>query len=87
MRDDGLNQLDRLAGLHPLQGLEDSVWAAVEDRSGQSRVTALQAAVLSLALITSMGAGAYAAAKPLAGELGVFSPSAALSPATRLGGF
>ena len=69
MRDDGLNQLNHFTGLRPLQGLEDGVWAAVDERRGQSRVTAWQAGVMSLALFASIGAGAYAAAEPPAGKL------------------
>lgn len=90
MLDDEIKRLDRQAQSRSLDSLEAGVWAGIEALSAQSRtskmVTAWQSGVLALALVSSIGMGANAAANLTDGTLGVFSPHGSLSPATLLGG-
>ena len=90
MLDDGLKQLDLLTQSRPLDGLEAGVWAGIEARAHQYRISktmaAWQSAVLALALVSSIGVGAHAATQLPDETLGVFSPRGSLSPATLLGG-
>ena len=90
MLDDGIKRLDQQAQSRSLDGLEADVWAGVDALAVQSRtskmVTAWQSGVLALALVSSIGVGAHAAATLPDGTLGVFSPHGSLSPATLLGG-
>lgn len=90
MLDDGFKHLDQLAQSRSLDGLEASVWAGIDLRAQQFRISrivvAWQSAVLAIALVSSIGLGAHAATKLPDGALGVFSPQGSLSPATLLGG-
>jgi len=89
MLDNGFKRLDQLAQSHSLDGLEASVWAGIEASALQARTTkavaAWQSAVLAVALVSSIGVGAYAATQIPDCTLGVFSPHGSLSPGTRLG--
>ena len=90
MLDDEIKHLDQQAQSRSLDGLEAGVWAGVDALTAQYRtskmVTAWQSGVLALALVSSIGVGAHAAAQLPDGTLGVFSPHGSLSPATLLGG-
>lgn len=89
MFDSDIDRLDQKARSHPLEGLEDAVWAKLEAQVSQTQVARMaagwQAAILAVALISSIGAGARAATQLPVSGLGVFSPHAPLSPATLLG--
>lgn len=90
MLDHDINRLDKIARSHPLEGLEAGVWATIESRSRENRLSkvlvAWQSAVLAVALLTSIGMGARAATGLPTTTLGVFSPHASLAPSALLGG-
>ncbi len=90
MLDSDINRLDNFPEPHALDGLEAGVWAEIETRLREGRVSRIvmiwQTAVLALALASSIAVGARAAtALPIA-SLGVFSLHASLAPAALLGG-
>lgn len=89
MFDSDINRLDQQAQSRSLEGLESAVWAKLEAQVSQTRAARTaagwQAAILAVALISSVGAGARAATQLPVSGLGVFSPHAPLSPATLLG--
>jgi hypothetical protein len=87
--DDRLNALASADMSPALDGLETSVWAAVQARrsAGAAGSTGVRVALTVAALAMGLAFGAMNAAKPThLSEMGVLSEDGLLAPSIRLGG-
>ena len=92
MIDHDIQELDRAASLRPLDRLEADIWKGVEVRIQANRafrtILSCQAAVLALALFSSVAAGTRVAMNvPPRTVPSVLSVAAELSPTARLIGY
>jgi hypothetical protein len=86
--DDRLNALAGADMAPALDGLESSVWSAVQAQRTQARAGAgVRVAMTIAALALGLAFGAMNAAKPThLSEMGVLSEDGLLAPSIRLGG-
>ncbi len=82
------DELERLIRAHGsqdisrLDGVEDAVWARVETRRAQRRLTRTQGAALGLSLVIGLTNGGLLmlSPRPAPSEMSVFSVSTGLAP-------